>query len=197
MFIGIGPGRCGTHSLAKIINNCSNTKCTHENCLLDFNRTNLNIAHRFLNALKKKENNGFICGDISLTWTFHIDAIKWIEPNIKIICMHRPKKNVVESWMRWTYGGHNVFGRPFERYVPPKYFIQWGKGRTRSPEESDRIYWEFYWDYCESIMSRIPNSYHVHLNDMNSKKYIKEIFDYLEIPESNRIYKFEKISCTK
>ena len=193
MFVGLGTGRCGTHSLAEIIESCVNTKCTHEECLLDFNRTNLDLAHEFFGDLEDQERTGLICGDVSLTWTFHIDAIKWIVPDLDVICLHRPKTEFIESWMRWTYSGHNVFGRPFEKSVPPKYFLQYGNGKTSSPEKSDRAYLDAYWDYCESIMKNIPGAHHLYTSELNTKTGIKGIFDYLKIPESDRP-EFETIS---
>lgn len=189
IFIGFGTGRCGTKSLARVIGACRNTQVTHE-CSdwrvpwysVDYTKVDAMIEHF--------RQYGKLVGDVGFYWLPHLEYIKSQLPGIKLIWMQRDKNETVGSFI---YGQNKVGGdqavygplcpmpnkqkasRVWNRFYPlvDAYDL----------EQSVEFYWEMYNKWAQNL-----DCYQMNVYDLNSHRKVDGLFDYLEVPESDRVF---------
>lgn len=180
--IGFGTGRCGTMSLARIINQCNRTMVQHEfrGYRTDWYVRNRRKTRRMLRFFKDQSSKGILAGDVALYWLPHILFLREAMPNMKLIHLYRPKEEVVASFLR----------RSSDERVRPS-----DTGRRRclednmfptidgaTPQQALGFYWEMYEQWAWSI----EDVYHMSVYDLNGD--LSGLFDYLEIPDQDRVF---------
>lgn len=129
IIIGLGSGRTGTASQAKLIGDQQDAICFHElnptcaahkvnpqsvlNTINEFQRIIDGGDKRLLsvdysrkrsvdtyNALLARESNPRIMGDIAYYYLTYVDDILAINPDVKFVCIKRDKQQTVDSWMQ-------------------------------------------------------------------------------------------------
>jgi hypothetical protein len=126
--IGLGTGRSGTASLAKLLNAQPGALCFHEmnpSCVRFFGtpRPILNTIDEFQAILDGGDTSMLtvdlsrrvsamtyerlcslprlqLIGDIAFYYLGYVDAIAERNPNVRFICLRRNEDQTVESWMR-------------------------------------------------------------------------------------------------
>jgi len=171
-FIGMGTGRCGTLTLAKMINHCKGVSWSHEEYLIPFSGKG---KRTIINSIKHD-------GDISLTWTFHWQTLKKFYPDIKIIILKRNKKDTVKSFIKWEKT-HPIFIRDWMKNIPDINTI------LGNQEFDKQKYFENYYDYCFNIYKTVPNAFSLWTRELNSYKKFIKLCDFLEIPKKNILFK--------
>lgn len=128
ILIGLGTGRSGTASLAKLLNAQTDSLCFHEmnpSCVKFFGtpRPILNsideyqaivdggdpsmltvdlgrgMAAKAYDELCKMKRVGMI-GDIAFYYLSYVEAIAARNPNVRFVCLKRDKSATVRSWLR-------------------------------------------------------------------------------------------------
>lgn len=128
IIIGLGSGRSGTASLAKLINSQQNTICFHElnpscicwentpqpieNTIIEFSKILAGGASKKLtvdftreSSVKKfkelvAQNEVTNIGDIAHYYLYYVDDILKLNIPVKFICTKRNKESTVNSWLR-------------------------------------------------------------------------------------------------
>ena len=129
IIIGLGSGRTGTASQAKLIGSQKDAICFHElnptcaaysgnpqpilNTINEFQRIIDGGDKRLLtvdysrersvetyNELLARETNPKIMGDIAYYYLNYVDDILAVNPTVKFICIKRDKQQTVDSWMK-------------------------------------------------------------------------------------------------
>ena len=195
-FIGMGSGRCGTRSLAKLIGRCKNTYVTHEAFPSAWYKTEAPIGQLILGMKRgvhpcwPDARPGGLVGEVSCGLISHYRALREPIPDLKIVCMHRHKDEVVESFLRKT-SRHSL--RPCDR--PQFKSAMLSRGLPDTPERLPIIdaatkeqSWGFYWEMCEEVMSKVkPPVKHVWMKSLNDDFTLKSIFEFLDIPIEDRV----------
>lgn len=180
-FIVFGTGRCGTSSLYKMLSSCENVSVLREQnpYMVNWYKPDETKLQNLVQWFKKKSSKGQLSGSVARYWLPHIEWIRRQIPEVKLICMHRDKKGTVESWMRWKGGSRNRLrpGRSWKFDVFP--LID-----AHTNQQSYEFYWEMYEEWSRSI----EGVYHVNMLDLNDKLRVEHIFEYLEIPERDRVF---------
>ena len=110
--IAFGTGRCGTKSLAYLLNNCKNTDVAHEwikfwkerklrekrVCLPP--KFNLNMVDDKINYLKSLKSD--LVGDVAFYYLNYINYLQEKLKPLKIIYLYRNKKDHLASQLRVT-----------------------------------------------------------------------------------------------
>lgn len=178
-FIAFGTGRCGTSSLFEIIDYCENTYVLREDnpYKVSWYDPDQRKLDRLARHLMRKNGRGITAGSVSRYWLPHIEYLRQKMPGLKLICLHRDKKGTVESFMRYK-------GRLADRLRPGRRPLYRTFPLIAAPtiRESYELYWEMYEEWSRTI----EGVYHVDMDDLNDRKKIAQIFDYLEMPEKNR-----------
>lgn len=193
-FIGVGPGRCGTTSLARILNGCKNTMVTHEAYPSPWYKAERNIGAL---VLAMRGSGGVLTGDVSCTHLPHLGALRDPIRDLKIVCLHRHKDEVVRSFMKRK---HLPPLRPSDREIrmnnlarmgyDPESTLLWPVIDAASSEQA----WGFYWEMAEEIMAGIADPVlHLQMRQLNDDFSLEKLFDFLEIPESDRVFPKQRV----
>jgi hypothetical protein len=128
--IGLGSGRCGTASLAKLLNAQTDALCFHEmnpSCVrfTGTPRPILNTIDEFQEIIDGGDPSALtvdlarpvaantydqLCrmdrvqtiGDIAFYYLSYVEAIATRNANVRFVCLKRDKEETVESWMKKT-----------------------------------------------------------------------------------------------
>jgi len=196
--IGFGTGRCGTASLAKLLDGCKNASVSHEfrerndpyyRLAWDFNTTEGERRVKNLMSI-----NAGIVGDIGHFYLNYVEYLFEHLPNTKMIYLHRPKPEVVKSFLRKTkkthwlpknhndFEAHETWTRTFPQFVE-------AKDKVHSIE----LYWESYQRKAKRLKEKYPNRiFYMSIYDLNQKDRLKIMYDFLEIPKEYRNYNITK-----
>ena len=194
-FIGIGPGRCGTQSLARIVDACKNTRVTHE---------------AYCSAWYKKERPiealrghllgcsvaGILGGDCQSHILPHLPHLRRSIPTLKVVCLHRDKHEVVESFLDWLAGTTNLRPKDKNHRLRNEEIRKavWVSRFPTIDADTPRQAWEFYWEMYEAAMSRLdPPVYHLRMESLNEDAALADLFEFLEIPASDRVFPEQRV----
>jgi len=105
VILGLGSGRCGTKSLATLLNLQPGVEVSHEDfhshgrpfrLSYDYNPKNLALAFKALSLRDPP-----IVGDSAFYWINNVIPLLNHKPDVKCICLKRDKQSVIESyWAR-------------------------------------------------------------------------------------------------
>ncbi len=186
-FIGFGTGRCGTMSLARIVNECHNTEVGHEQrkFRVDWYKPKQRKLRRMASSFKSKGKKGILAGDVALYWLPQIKLIRRVcLPKVKLVCLHRDKQETVESFLNKS--------KTADRLRPDKWTgqrILLGDNMFPTLDGCNiRQSLEFYWEMYEQWSRSIENVYHMDMYQLNSQESLADLFDYLEIPNKDRAF---------
>ena len=195
-FIGIGTGRCGTKSLTNIIKACKNTRVSHEHFPSNWYAPGPNIG-RLIIGMRSGKHPSFpttgrstLIGEVSCALLPHVQAIRDPVPDLRVICLHRNREDVVKSFMSWMVPSNL---RPSDRVLRAEKF-----SGTNIPDVVERFpvidaatpeqAWGFYWEMAEKLMEAVKEPVkHVWMNSLNDDYTLESIFDFLEIPSQDRV----------
>ena len=199
MFLGVGTGRCGTVSLAKLIGDCDNCVVFHEaNWGHKQHKHNTPLPWVFdedqaslrMKNMKKRESVDSLFGDVAFYYLNYLDFFLEKYPNLKIVHIYRDKEEVVKSYLAKT---SSEFG--------PKDYDNWTKGsniadkiwtpcypqyEVDSKREGISRYYDEYISKTEKYKDRM---FEIDVKNLNSFEYQAKLFDYLQIPHGSRKYR--------
>ena len=178
--IGLGPGRCGTTTLAYVLN-CQYRACvTHEGGLpLPWYKSEPQMFE--MNIGKIINYPGALVGDVALYYLHYIPEILSVMPDVKFVCLQRDYEDTVRSYLQHQKERHVSFSvnkfpaynSPYLwHYVRPKY-------NTNDEEEGLRMYLDEYIEKSETFAKQIPEQFRVYkmedvLNDEGSQREMLE-----------------------
>ncbi len=164
VILGMGTGRCGTHALAELLNRQPNAHFTHEGRpLLPWRCApgQPGIRER-LRRLRRTRPQKLI-GDVALFYLPHVEEAIAEEPGIRIICLERPREEVVASFCKWGDTVHPIptdhwaeeppegwYHDPYWTRIFPQYPIALGR------EAGIRRYWDEYHVRANELSRTFP-----------------------------------------
>ncbi|HQU43073.1 MAG TPA: hypothetical protein PK867_09680, partial [Pirellulales bacterium] len=98
----IGSGRCGTLSLKEVLSQQPDTHATHEDPpLLPWRRENGRpiMEQRFVRWRRRWTHP--VVADVASFYLPYLEEAIAREPDIRIVCLKRPREEVVESFGKW------------------------------------------------------------------------------------------------
>ena len=197
--MGVGTGRCGTTSLAKIIDYCKNTFVGHELYQLMWYEVTSELG-RMIIEMRKVARSGVLCGDTSSAYLPNIGHLRDSFKDMPVVCLHRDKESTVESFM--DYGLRCI--RPgdkqgwVDRCMGPNVRAKAQGCFPIIDAATHHQAFGFYWEFCEALMEKIPEPVcHLDINDLNDDAKLHMLFDFLSIPECDRLYMEERRFWTR
>jgi len=203
IIIGIGTGRCGTKSLASLLNSCNNSVVYHEykapKGILSFNLKPLgcvDIATCRYNEIKSL--NGLFAGDVAMYYLNYIEILHNIAKikgdTFRVVCMIRDKQETVKSYLKKTEIGTQ---KPRHHWIknPEKYgFLSnvWDKAFPKydivDRKHAIEKYWEDYYKKVAMLKKQKIPILLVNIKMLNNIETQKELFDFIGIKEKDRKY---------
>lgn len=200
IIIGIGTGRCGTNSVAKLLNSQPDSFFTHESYMLDWNMR--------LKDCEKWDNLNFILhrkekfvGDVSLGLTSQAKELLLNFPTLKVFCLHRKKETLAPSLIRAAREGL-ARGRyqtlPSESNFDKDYMYWHKKFPAYDIEDKNKAVDMAISEY-ELITSSLSKEFtkkvfNLNIEDISNKKVLDGFFDFCGYDKSDRNYNVEKIN---
>lgn len=186
---GLGTGRCGTSSLAEILNQSPNSFSTseHQPWVRWYNDiANVDFHLSRMNKLSKVYNYVI---DISQWWLPYVEYIISRDPNSYFIVLKRDKESTVNSFVR-TFGNTDLFKEHAEdprAHCLPYY-------DSNSIKENSSLYWDEYYNIVDDLVEKYPDKFLIintnSLSDIDTLKKIKIFLEYdidlKPIPPKNR-----------
>lgn len=187
--VGLGPGRCGLHSLAALIETCpeASARClsvgSHSRHLLwRPSESKRKVASRRLaemreafNAVEKLK----AVADMNYAWLPYVRDLMELCPQVRFVVMSRDVEAVVESWFNWTEAGSSRLAQ--NGYMPVHVhaknhwqwheqtifdFDEWDLTLPKYPLEkgedkraSIRRYVEEYYEQCGKLSVEFPDRF--------------------------------------
>ena len=194
-FVGVGTGRCGSHTLVEIISACKNTNVYHETINVPWYEPGASpelgvLMKRLINARKL----GLLAGEVSPSIINSVGVLRGDIPGLKVVCLHRGREQVVRSFCE--YGVNMPPLRPLERHrwaegclgahygdakIPLSFPVIDGASRQQAIS--------FYWEMYESMMREVAEPVmHIHIEALNDAKAVESLFEFLDIPVCDRVF---------
>lgn len=167
----MGSGRCGTASLANLLNKQADADVTHESCPLpwDFDSEIWEVMSNRL--LSRKAS---IVGDVGYYWINYIERLLKKVPEAKFICLKRDRQEVIESMWNFTRG-LNVHPTDDWFRMYPRY--------DAHPKDAVGLMWDDYYKIAELWQEKYPDAFLIMDMDvaLNTKDGMKQMFKFLDI----------------
>lgn len=192
--IGYGFGRCGTTSLARLLNIQPKSRVSHELYGLHW----FNIYSKYSTIKRMFEIWGkerdFV-GDVNYAWVQYIRNIVEDFPDVKFIHIWRDKEESVESFWKKSQDRRNSIDSvsPYAEstlwYTIYPYF--------GFPPTKDQIAnnYEIFHKIAESIMFVFSQRvYTIKMENLNKEESIKKLLDFVGIPEDKQIIAKVKVN---
>jgi hypothetical protein len=175
LWIGVGPGRCGTQSLAASFPNT-----THEQHRFPWLPTigSVRSAGELVAGLEMDRSIGLV------GWTYlsHINLLRhWVrdtfDRHVPVICLRRPRPGVVHSHTRICVGNDRISTEGRKVLGPQR--LNKAYPHLQDVERGAKA-WGTWWDLTDALMSQLaPPKVDVWLNDLNDMQAMRDIQDFL------------------
>jgi len=197
--IGCGTGRCGTKSLAKLLDSQDGWTCTHEK----LPRLPWKIDRILARDRVRYFNNHEKFGDVAFYYLPYIEMMFEEIDDLKVICLERDEEEVVNSYIvkmsntdpprnHWTDHDGKVWTKdPIWDRAYPSYDLgdPLPSELPRPPEEYKeeviRLYWNEYHETAEWLSKHYIDFEVFDTEFLNSKQGQENIFEFLEIEDPN------------
>ena len=168
--IGLGSGRCGTMSLAGLLNKQPCSMVTHENLTMPWNRNPDIHELRFKSLLSRDAD---LTGDVGYYWIIYVEDLLEVRSDTKFICLKRDREEVIESM--WNHcRGLNVHPTDDWFMVYPRY--------NTDRKTAVGLMWDEYCKLSEFFQSKYPDSFRIFGMDLlNSEDGQREILSFAGI----------------
>lgn len=148
IIIGLGSGRCGTVSLAHLLNLQQHCHASHE-CVGPGDWYGAFDPLKDV-VTKHTDGNLFSC-DVSLYNLPHVDNYIKAFPNVKFIILRRNISDTVESFMSKTVGRNHWQAHNGIEYKPCDWDTAFPKFPAENKECAIGKYWHMYYSACAKI----------------------------------------------
>jgi hypothetical protein len=193
---GMGTGRCGTHTLAELLNRQPDADFTHEQPpLLPWRRDagRPGIRERIL-RLRRDRPRRFV-GDVALFYLPYVEEAVAFESNVRFVCLERPREEVVASFCKW---GDTVHPLPTDHWAAepePGWFhdARWtgifpqyeGAGGR---EDRIRRYWDEYHERAVALARRFPDNIRIFpTKALNSEADVRSLLTFAGFPPGRQL----------
>jgi tetratricopeptide (TPR) repeat protein len=162
--IGLGTGRCGSSSLAFLLDKQTGASVTHESKPLKWDATAAEVRAQ-INTLRDRPYP--LVGDVGPYYLPHVEKLL-DDPSIVFVGMRRDKEATVRSLQAWTRGKDHW--RAQEKPDPWDSCFPMIEAPTKA--EAIEAYWDQYYDTLERLQERFPDRVRIfdmgHLNDADA-----------------------------
>lgn len=185
--IGLGSGRCGTHSLAYLLNVQQDAEVTHERFEFNLCWTGADEqVEEFLEFCHRGTEQQLV-GDVASSYLPYVEMILTRDPSVKFICLQRDRDATVSSFLQKTgVSNHWKAHRGWFWKCDP-WDTCFPKYNTFSKKQSLRLYWDDYYEIAGELQRRYPDNFRVFPTEaLNSASGQRDILGFIGIPEQRR-----------
>ena len=179
-FLIVGTGRCGTNSLAKILNALPGVSCYHEYHSLPWYS-----EHPNLGKLIRYSHEPGCKGESSYQIIPWIRVIMSAVPDLKVIHVMRDKESTVKSFCDNIKCGLRPETRKFlASMCKPE--EQWFRCLPILDGADPAQAWGFYYDLAMALIERAGPDLVIDVRTLSVDSVLHEVCDLLGVPEDDR-----------
>ena len=194
--LGIGSGRCGASSLAAVLNHQPGVQVNHEEPpLLPWKREPGEHVIRERLARFRRTRDAHLVGDVASFYLPYLEDAIAVEPGIRIVCLKRPREEVIESFCRWLEQANplptNHWARtpasgwhhdPIRTRIFPQY-------ETQDRREGIARYWDEYYARVSQLIARYPDQVRLFETEraLNTEDGLRELLGFVGIPPEQQV----------
>lgn len=195
IIIGMGTGRCGTRSLAKLLSQQRGTRITHEERpLLPWRNARASVLVSRLERMQLTRSES-ILGDVASFYLPYAEHAIEFSPEVRMVCLKRPREEVVKSFCDWLDSVHPLptnhwaikpaagwFHEPVYTRMFPQYDCE-------NREEGIRRYWTEYYQRAELLTERFPQRVRVFDSQtcLNTEAGQRELLDFCGFERQSQV----------
>jgi hypothetical protein len=193
--LGMGTGRCGTRSLAALLNRQPTAHVSHEaKPLLSWRNSRPSVlAQRFQRMIRLRDEP--VVGDVASFYLPYVEEIIGIAPAVRIACLQRPREEVVESFCHWLDAVHPLPTNHWAKkpaqgwHHEPVYTRIFPQYDIRDREEGIRRYWDEYYQRAGALASRFPQNVRIFdwQEGLNTEQGQREILSFCGFPPEQQV----------
>lgn len=173
--VGLGTGRCGTTSLAGLLNQQPGAHVTHQRHRVHW-RGNLSLA--LACAFEWHAMEATICGDVNFSWLPYVWHLAGRFPAIQFVCMERDREGYVESWV--ASQNRNAWLEDWDAWYDLAY-MQLGIPQV---DVAAGLYWDIYHRISSHLQSILPDRFRIFpTNTLNTEDGQREILRFAGVEE--------------
>ena len=163
LIIGLGTGRCGTHSLVDVLNAQDGVSVVHEDKPIlhwDPTQEDSDVIARFQAKINLAPDK--IIGEVALFLLGYTPALLEAFPQARAVVLQRPRDEVIASFARWVRGSarHRRHMNHWQRGARRKRAL-WDRAFPQfdapTMEEAIGLYWDWYGRQVEDLMRTYPD----------------------------------------
>jgi len=191
VIIGCGTGRCGTVSLAKLLNNQPETKATHERLPRLPWRVDFHLLYTRISQFRQELRKVTRIADVAFYYLPYIPYLLREFPTLRVVALQRDREETVRSYSEKLGPRNHFLDHPEEfGYRPdPRWDPCYPKYPPVRRETALRIYWEEYYRVVFDYMNRWPENVCLFsIDHLNSREGQREILNFCGIPEDRHVY---------
>lgn len=187
---GMGTGRCGTHSLQKLLDSQPNSNFSHEFGDRPVGNWEylMSSASYMLKSLISRSHNSKNIGDVAFYHLSYVDYFNRTLPNCKFIVLKRDKQETIESYMKKTSGRNHWIDHDGDQYKNDAWDKCFPTYDVESKKEAIAKYYDDYYKKCK----KIENAEIFPMNYLNSESGVKDILNFAEIDNPKIITNIKK-----
>ena len=192
--LGLGTGRCGTLSLARLLDRQPGCRATHEEPPLlawDAEDPGKWVRARFG---RMRRRGGAVVADVASFYLPYVEAALDQEPTLRVVCLERPRAEVVDSFARWM---GTVLPLPTNHWAasPPDGVYHdpvWSRIFPKYPETDLAAcvgrYWDEYRDRVADLARRHPGRVRVFPTEsLNAEAGVRDLLRFAGFPDEGMI----------
>lgn len=190
ILLGIGTGRCGTVSLATLLNQQEDAAITHESRPLLPWEKDMSILQRKIQGLLRRDAT--FVGDVAFYYLPYVKDILHLYPSCKIICLSRDKEETVQSYLKKTRGRNHWMQHNGSSWKKdPTWDVCYPKYTTANKQDALRLYWEDYHQKVLTLCREHPENIKLfQMNDaLNTAQGQQELLSFLGFqPQAQKLH---------
>ncbi len=194
LIIGLGTGRCGTTSLARLLARQQDTTASHEKY---GNKQTWIVGHGqtkpLIEGLLSSRNEGVVA-DVSFSWLNYVEKIHGAYPDTRFVCLRRERAGFIESYKKLMRGRNNLLtwranmGFPLTalygyEHCLPKYDHLRG--------QSEDMIFGFFYDQYDQFARELEHSLDSFaifpMEALNTESGVREILDHCGYDDSIKV----------
>ncbi len=194
--LGLGTGQCGLSGLAEILSR-------QPGCELSFNQSPLMpwarrpernmLAERL--ARIRSTATASIIGDCSSSYLPYCREILETEPDIKLICLTRPRDEIVANFIQYLHRNHSLPINHWNRerttgwHHDPIYTRMFPQYQTVDRESGIRRYWDEYQEASSQLAEQFPGRFRLYDPEsaFDTESGLRELLSFVGIPAEQQV----------
>lgn len=188
--IGLGSGRCGSVSLAHLLDAQPGATVSHESKpMLPWRRSDADFSRKWQELLARR---GKLVGDVCHSWLPYVPDLIRVCPDVRIVCLQRDCGRIVDSFeLKVARKRKNHWmehdGRTWAR--DPEYDPTFPKYPVADMREALALYCRDYYAGVDEVIQKYPDNVRKWTTQeaLNTAEGMTAILDFVGVPSQDQV----------